>query len=120
MKTNSTKQRLQELAAINNPFVGKGEGRATALSEFISTPEKEAAKKAFGKVDQNTAQAIEDGYYALTDNLPNLINDLERAAKDIQATPPYSADELKMIKNEAELYRKVQELIDKSVLGSIL
>jgi hypothetical protein len=115
MKINITKQRLQELAAINNPFAEKSE-----LSEFISTPEKEAAKKAFGKVDQNTAQAIEDGYYALADNLPNLINDLEKAAKEIQATPPYSADELKMIKKEAELYRKVQELIDKSVLGSIL
>jgi hypothetical protein len=106
--------------SMDESFVGKGEGRATALSEFISTPEKEAAKKAFGKVDQNTAQAIEDGYYGLTDNLPNLINDLEKAAKEIQATPSYSADELKMIKNEAELYRKVQELIDKSVLGSIL
>jgi len=99
------KSRLMELAS---------------LDEFISTPEKEAAKKAFGKTDQVTAQAIEDGYYALTDNLPNLINDLEKAAKQIQAVPPYSADELKIIKNEAKIYRQVQELIDKSVLGSIL
>lgn len=119
MKTS--KQRLQELAAINNPFVGKGEDRATALSEFISTPEKEAAKKAFGMVDQNTAQAIEDGYYGLTDNLPNLINDLEKAAKEIQATPDgrYSAL-AKIAINEANIYRQVQELIDKSVLGAIL
>jgi hypothetical protein len=117
MKTS--KQRLQELAAINNPFVGKGEDRATALSEFISTPEKEAAKKAFGMVDQNTVQAIEDGYYGLTDNLPNLINDLEKAAKEIQATPRYSAL-AKIAINEANIYRQVQELIDKSVLGAIL
>jgi hypothetical protein len=112
MKKITTKQRLQELAAINNPFKQE-------VNEFIDSGTKAVAQKAFGRTTLDTTQAIEDGYYALTDNLPNLINDLEKAAKEIQSEPD-SADEVTLIRREAEIYRKVQELIDQSVLGSVL
>ena len=89
--------------------------------QFLTEGEIEAAaQKAFGKTTVTTSQAIEDGYYALTNNLPNLINDLEKAAMEIQSELPYSADELAIIKKEAKLYRQIQTLIDQSVLGSVL
>jgi hypothetical protein len=71
--------------------------------------------------------AIEDGYYALTDNLPNLINDIQKAIKlHEKANPaspisnPTSVDELKALENELTIYKSIQKLADMSAIGTVL
>ena len=64
--------------------------------------------------------AIEDGYYALTDNLPNLINDIQKAIKLHAKINPKDMNQIKALQNELKIYKGIQALIDDSAFGTFL
>ena len=64
---------------------------------------------------------IEDGYYALADNLPNLVNDLQKAYNMLKAKhKDQHHSEVIAVSRELEIFKKIEALIDGSVLGSVL
>jgi iron-sulfur cluster repair protein YtfE (RIC family) len=65
-------------------------------------------------------QSIEDGYYALTDNLPNLINDIQKAIKIHAKSLPVDMEEIKALRNELKIYNDIRTLIDESTFGALL
>ena len=113
MKT--TKQRLMEIA-----------GLATEATAGKSDPEalKAALVAMNDSQDDMTSEdllgAIEDGYYALTDNLPNLINDLQKAIKVHAKINPKDMDQIGVLQNELKIYKGIQTLVDESAIGSVL
>ena len=66
------------------------------------------------------AQSLEEGYYALADNLPGLIKDLEELEKMLSSSPSTSSEEKQAIKNEVKIYKDIQVLMDMSALGKLL
>ena len=107
MKHQTTKQRLRELAAINNPFVNE--------MDAMSQGDKMALQSAVNVLDPTTAGAIEDGYYALTDNLPNLINDLQKSVSKID-----NPRAKKVMEKELNIYKQIKQLVNQSMLGAVL
>jgi hypothetical protein len=62
---------------------------------------------------------IEDGYYALADNLPNLVNDLQKAYNTLKAKhKDQHHPEVLAIDRELKIF--IEALIDGSVLGAVL
>ena len=131
------KTRLQELAGIKKPL---NEGNAWDRNEDGSLPtladttaryaarnqgvnemdamsqgDKMALQSAVNVLDPTTAGAIEDGYYALTDNLPNFINDLQKGISKIDN--PRAKD---MMEKELSIYKQIEQLVNQSMLGGVL
>ncbi len=139
------KSRLQELAGIKKPL---NEGYAWERDEngALPTLESSTAKHAesmkeaglateattndldlmrgvISKVqgeDSNILDYISDGYYALADNLPNLINDIQKAIKIHAKSLPVDMEEIKVLRNELKIYNDIRTLLDESTLGTIL
>ena len=64
---------------------------------------------------------IEDGYYALADNLPNLVNDLQKAYNTLKAKhKDQHHPEVLAIDRELKIFKNIEALIDGSVLGAVL
>lgn len=103
------KSRLQELAGL--------ETEAT-------TNDLDLMRGAIRKIDSEgegtLIQSIEDGYYALTDNLPNLINDIQKAIKIHAKKLPVDMQEIKALRNELKIYNDIRTLIDESTFGQLL
>lgn len=120
MKTS--KKRLQELAAINNPFVEKNEvAKWQANAEEVDADKLKQVIRKANSMDSNTVAAIEDGYYALVDNLPNLVNDLEKVVKMMRNAGSLNDNELlETAIAELKIYNDVLKLTDLSALGKIL
>jgi len=140
------KSRLQELAGIkktlNEGYAWeRDENGALPTLESSTAKHAESLKEAApGKSDpqalkaalvaMNDSQddmtsedllgAIEDGYYALTDNLPNLINDLQKAIKLHAKINPKDMDQIAVLQNELKIYKGIQTLVDESAIGSVL
>ena len=95
------------------------------LSEIqYSESDKQALTSAIQSLGQlpglqgdDLAQAIEDGYYALTDNLPNLVNDLAKAARAVSNVSPQAKA---IMQKELKIYRDIEALLNSSVLGAVL
>ena len=86
------------------------EDEVTALKGAVSTG-----------VPHAIGSAIEDGYYALTDNLPNLVNDLQKAYNVLKAKhKDQHHPEVLAVDRELKIFKNIEALIDKSVLGSVL
>ena len=66
-------------------------------------------------LDPTTAGAIEDGYYALTDNLPNLVNDLQKGISKLDNPRAKEAME-----KELSIYKQIEQLVNQSMLGAVL
>tara|TARA_R110000803_G_scaffold206423_1_gene273656 strand:- start:950 stop:1666 length:717 start_codon:yes stop_codon:yes gene_type:complete len=65
--------------------------------------------------------AVEDGYYALADNLPNLVNDLQKAYNILKAKhKDQHHSEVIAVSRELEIFKNIEALIDGSVLGAVL
>lgn len=125
------KQRLQELAGILHTAT-INEGYAENLEE-ASTNDLDLMKSVIGKLNQsdetnnlavktgrNTIEAMEDGYYALADNLPNLINSIQKAIKIHATVNPKDMQEVKVLQNELKIYNDIRTLLDDSTLGTLL
>tara|TARA_R110000764_G_scaffold227247_1_gene317246 strand:- start:76 stop:432 length:357 start_codon:yes stop_codon:yes gene_type:complete len=116
------KQRLQELAGILHTAT-INEGYAENLGE-ASTNDLDLMKSVIGKLNQsdegNTIEAMEDGYYALADNLPNLINSIQKAIKIHATVNPKDMQEVKVLQNELKIYNDIRTLLDESTLGTLL
>ena len=128
------KSRLQELAGIKKPL---NEGNIWDRNEDGSMPtladttaryaamkgesldeaqeDKMALQSAVNVLDPTTAGAIEDGYYALTDNLPNLVNDLQKGISKIDNPRAKEAME-----KELSIYKQIEQLVNQSMLGAVL
>jgi len=134
------KQRLQELAGIKKPL---NEGYAWERDENGALPTLESStakhaeslkeastndldlmRGAIRKIDSQgegvVIESIEDGYYALSDNLPNLINDIQKAIKIHAKSLPADMEEIKALRNELKIYNDIRTLLDESTLGSLL
>jgi len=94
-----------------------------------STNELDLVKNAIGKISQaddtpyregGVIEAIEDGYYAMADNLPNMINDIAKAIKIHAKALPADMQESKALRDELKIYNDIQALLDKSTFGSLL
>ena len=104
------KSRLQELAGIREADLGlRQPNDPEPLSALIDYDE-------IGMV----AQSLEEGYYALADNLPGLIKDLEEVAKVVKGDPRNQSENLMAIQNEIKIYKDIQTLMDMSALGKLL
>lgn len=125
------KQRLQELAGILQTAT-INEGYTENLEE-ASTDALNATKRAISKINQsdetnnlavktggNTLEAIRNGYYALADNLPNLINSIQKAIKIHATVNPKDMQEMKALQNELKIYNDIRTLLDESTLGTLL
>jgi len=125
------KQRLQELAGILQTAT-INEGYADDIKE-ASTDALNATKRAISKINQsdetnnlavktggNTLEAIRNGYYALADNLPNLINSIQKAIKIHATVNPKDMQEMKALQNELKIYNDIRTLLDESTLGTLL
>ena len=83
---------------------------------------KQVIRKA-NSYDSDAVAAIEDGYYVLADNLPNLIEDLQKVVNVMKD----DGDELiyrgrafvEATENELKIYKEIQALLDMSALGKI-
>ena len=120
MKT--TKQRLMEIAGLAteaHPMTWQANAKS-------SDPEtlKAALVAMNDSQDDITSEdllgAIEDGYYALSDNLPNLINDLQKAIKIHAKINPKNMDQIEVLRNELNIYVDIQKLTEMSAIGSVL
>ena len=131
------KTRLQELAGIKKPLnegniwdrnedgsmptLADTTARHAAINQGVnemdamSQGDKMALQSAVNVLDPTTAGAIEDGYYALTDNLPNLINDLQ---KGVNKTDNPRAK--KVMEKELNIYKQIEQLVNQSMLGTVL
>lgn len=114
MKHETSKKRLQELANIegNVNEIQYSESDKQALTGAI-----ESLGQLPGLQGDDLAQAIEDGYYALTDNLPNLVNDLAKAARAVSNVSPQAKA---IMEKELKIYRDIEALLNSSVLGAVL
>lgn len=74
-----------------------------------------ALQSAVNVLDPTTAGAIEDGYYALTDNLPNLVNDLQKGISKID-----NPRAKKVMEKELSIYKQIEQLVNQSMLGAVL
>lgn len=81
---------------------------------------KSAISKVQGQGEGVVIEAIEDGYYALADNLPNLINDIQKAIKIHAKSLPADMQEIKALRNELKIYNDIRTLLDESTFGSLL
>ena len=63
---------------------------------------------------------IEEGYYAIADNLPNLINDIQKAIKVHAKINPKDMDQIEVLRNELNIYMDIQKLTEMSAIGTIL
>ena len=124
MKT--TRQRLQELAAINNPFnedvneITYSDADKDALKGAFDTMQNRPGDRQKKRDAHFTIEGIKDGYYALTDNLPDLISKLEEAIKIHAAELPRNMDQAKALQKELKIMKDIQTLLDGSVIGAIL
>lgn len=85
-----------------------------------TTNDLDVMRGVIGKVDEDVLNAIEEGYYALADNLPNLINDIQKAIKIHAKVLPADMEEIKVLRNELKIYNDIRTLIDESTFGSLL
>ncbi len=113
------KQRLQELAGIKEADLGlrqpnDPEPLSAIMDDIGGMPNQGVAKSG------TVAQSLEDGYYALADNLPGLIKDLEDVAKLVKGDPRTQSENLMAIQNEVRIYKDIQTLLDQSALGKLL
>ena len=104
------KSRLQELAGIKEIQLG--------LTNPNDPEPLSAIMDDVASIDQHSA--MEDGYYALTDNLPGLIKELEDVAKLVKGDPRTQSENLMAIQNEVRIYKDIQVLLDQSALGKLL
>jgi hypothetical protein len=107
MKKEVSKQRLMEMAGITDEAV-------------FAQGDQEALKATFPNLPTGVAGAIEDGYYALTDNLPNLINDLQKAVKHHEAQGDPQSKGVSLLRQELEIYKNIEKLVNQSMLGAVL
>ena len=130
------KSRLQELAGIKKtlnegyawerdengalPTLESSTAKHAESMEEASTNDLDVMRGVIGKVDEDVLNAIEDGYYALTDNLPNLINDIQKAIKIHAKSLPADMEEIRVLRNELKIYNDIRTLIDESTFGSLL
>ena len=135
MNTNTTKQRLQELAGIKKPL---NEGNMWDRNEDGSMPtladttaryaamkgesldevqggDEEALKSALFTDGGDLVQELEDGYYGVEDSLTATIQVLGSILKQ---TSDY--DKKREIQAELDLFRGCEKLMSKSLLGKIL
>ena len=115
-----------------------GQFNANSVSETYdikeaSTDALNATKRAISKINQsdetnnlavktggNTLEAIRNGYYALADNLPDLINSIQKAIKLHAKVNPKDVQEMKALQNELKIYNDIRTLLDESTFGAIL
>lgn len=102
------------------PTLADTTARHAESMKEASTNDLDAMRGIIGKVDEDVLNAIEDGYYALADNLPNLINDIQKAIKIHAKALPADMEEIKVLRNELKIYNEIQTLIDKSTFGQLL
>ena len=110
---NVKKSRLQELAniAIKENKTNADDLKAAVVAVNDSQDDM---------TSEDLLGAIEDGYYALTDNLPNLINDIQKAIKLHAKINPKDMNQIKALQNELKIYKGIQALIDDSAFGTFL
>ena len=66
-------------------------------------------------------QALEDGYYALADNAPVVVTQLELALKALNSKMHRGKDgHLEILQKELKIYQDIRVLLDGSVLGTVL
>ena len=66
-------------------------------------------------------QALEDGYYALADNAPVVVTQLELALKALNSKMHRGKDgHLEILQKELKIYQDIRALLDSSVLGTVL
>lgn len=131
------KSRLQELAGIKKPLnegniwdrnedgsmptLADTTARYAAMNQGVnemdamSQGDKMTLQSAVNVLDPTTAGAIEDGYYALTDNLPNLVNDLQKGISKID-----NPRAKKAMEKELSIYKQIEQLVNQSMLGAVL
>ena len=107
------KSRLQELAniAIKENKTNADDLKAAVVAVNDSQDDM---------TSEDLLGAIEDGYYALTDNLPNLINDIQKAIKLHAKINPKDMNQIKALQNELKIYKDIQALVDDSAFGAFL
>jgi hypothetical protein len=109
----------------------EGKKGATArLNEASSAKEtdvdtlKQVIRKA-NSYDSDAIVAIEDGYYGITDNLPSLIESLQKVVDamkdDVGGVIPGGSGKLvEAAENELKIYEEIQALLDLSAVGKLL
>ena len=98
---------------------GKSDPNALKAA-FVAINQSDETNNLAVKTGGNTLEAIRNGYYALSDNLPNLINDLQKAIKLHAKINPKNMDQIAVLQNELEIYKGIQTLVDESAIGTVL
>jgi len=131
--TDSEEDKLDQISKELNKASKMHKGQSEKIANLVkeNTPGKsdpEALKAALVAMndsqDDMTSEdllgAIEDGYYALSDNLPSLINDMQKAIKVHAKINPKDMDQIGALQNELKIYKGIQALIGESAIGTVL